>query len=151
MRSIPGAALAMLCAGATTAAAQQSAPPAERPAASPPAITVRHLHDAMINPASDAFFNVGSEAPKSDKDWAALRNNIVIMAESGALLQIGGRAKDRGVWVRMSREFREAGVRALKAAEAKDLDALMKVSDRIVYICEDCHEKYRDGGRSMHK
>jgi hypothetical protein len=33
----------------------------------------------------------------------------------------------------------------------RNLDLLMKIGDRVVYICEDCHEKYRDGGRSMHR
>ena len=109
-----------------------------------PVATVKQLHEAMITPSSDALFDVGREAPKDDKAWAALRNNAVILAESGNLLMLAGRAKDNGAWMKLSRELVDSGVVALKAAEAKNVDALLKAGDVIVPVCEKCHEVYRD-------
>jgi cytochrome c556 len=120
-------------------------------AAPKPAITVRHLHDAMIVPASDALFNVGREAPHDDKAWAALLNSAVVLAESGMLLQTGGRARDKGDWTKWSRALSDAGLVAVEAAQARKVEAVLHAGDELVTICEDCHEKYRDNGRSMHK
>jgi hypothetical protein len=114
-----------------------------------PVATIRQLHDAMITPASDAIFNIGLAAPKNDQEWLAVQNAAVTLTESGNLLMVGSRAKDRGRWMRMSRAMVDAGALALKAAEARNVGALMEASDRIVLACETCHEPYRDGGRKM--
>jgi hypothetical protein len=111
--------------------------------------TIRQLHDAMITPASDAIFHVGLAAPGNDQEWIALQHAAVTLAESGNLLMLGTRAKDRGRWMRMSRALVDASALALEAADAKNLDHLMDASDRIVLACETCHEPYRDDGRRM--
>jgi hypothetical protein len=111
--------------------------------------TIRQLHDAMITPASDTIFNVGIAAPKTDQEWATMQSAAVMLAESGNLLMIGARAKDRRGWMKMSRAMVDAAALALKAAQARDITALMEASDRIVLVCETCHEPYRDQGRKM--
>ena len=83
-----------------------------------PVATVKQLHEAMITPSSDALFDVGREAPKDEKGWAALRNNALILAESGNLLMLAGRAKDNGAWIKLPRELVDGGAAALKAVEA---------------------------------
>ena len=135
------AALGVLVVAATTAA--QS--PTIKPVAS-----VGQLHDAMINPSSDAIFDVGRSAPETDAAWTAVRNAAVILAESSNLLMLEGRAPDdTGPWMEMSRDMLDAAVMALSAAEAEDLDGVMEAGGRIVEVCEACHEPYRDGGRKM--
>ena len=114
-----------------------------------PIASIRQLHDAMITPASDAIFNVGVAAPRNDQEWLAVQNAAVTLTESGNLLMLGSRARDRGRWMRMSRSMVDAGALALKAAEARNLNALMDACDRIVLACETCHEPYRDGGHKM--
>jgi cytochrome c553 len=128
----------LLC---TVAAAQQ---PTIKPVA-----TIIQLHEAMISPASDAIFNAGQEPPKDEKAWLAVRNNALILAEAGNLLMLGGRAKDQGGWMKMSRAMVDAAATAAKAAEAKNVDAIMAAGDRIVSTCESCHQVYRDKGRRM--
>jgi cytochrome c556 len=51
--------------------------------------------------------------------------------------------------MKMSRAMVDAAALALKAAQARDVTALMDASDRIVLVCETCHEPYRDQGRKM--
>ncbi len=110
-----------------------------------PVASVLQLHEAMITPSSDTLFNVGREAPKDDQAWTAVRNSALILAESGNLLMLGSRAKDEGAWMTMSQAMIDAAVAALKAAEAKDVDAVLEAGDGIVYACMNCHEPYRDG------
>lgn len=111
--------------------------------------TVRELHDAMTIPASDAVFNTGREAPRTEQQWAAVRNAAIQLTESGNLLMIGSRVKDTGAWMKLSRDLVDAGEVALRAAEAKNMDALSDAGDRILLVCETCHKTYRDKGRRM--
>ena len=113
--------------------------------------TVSQLHDAIISPASDAIFRVGSQAPTTDQEWQALRNSAVMLAEAGNLLMIGRRARDQRAWVKLSRGLTDAGAAALKAAMSKDLEAVNRASDQLIDVCESCHTPYRDGGRTMPK
>ena len=121
---------------------------AQRPGIKPIA-TIMQLHEAMISPASDAIFDVGRDAPKDDRAWDAVRNNTVILAESANMLMVDGRAKDKGDWMKFSAALADAAAAALKAAQSKNLDALLEAGDQIVPVCEACHEPYRDGGRKM--
>ena len=114
-----------------------------------PVATVGQLHDAMINPSSDAIFEVGRAAPTNDAEWTDVRNAAVILAEASNLLMLQGRAVDNGLWMEMSREMLDAAVVALKATESQDLEQLMEAGGLIVTVCEACHEPYRDGGRKM--
>lgn len=111
-----------------------------------PVVNVKQLMTAMVVPSSDAIFDVAKEAPKDNKDWAAIRNQIVILAESGNLLMIGERAADRTTWMKMSLALVDAGMVALKAAEAKNVDALIETADQVMAACEACHDQYLDKG-----
>ena len=113
--------------------------------------TVKQLHEAIIGPASDAVFQVGSRAPATEQEWQALRNSAAMLAEAGNLLMIGPRARDRGAWRRLSRGLADAGASALKAATAKDVEAVSRAGDQIIDVCENCHTPYRDGGRGMRR
>ena len=112
-----------------------------------PVASVTQLMRAMVIPASNALFNVAREAPEGDSDWEAVQNNAVILAESGNLLLIGNRAKDQ-VWTKTSQAMVDAGAAALKAAEAKDVDAVIEVGNRIVDACETCHDTHWDRSRN---
>ena len=114
-----------------------------------PVASVGQLHDAMINPSSDAIFDVGRSAPETEAEWTAVRNAAVILAESSNLLMLEGRAADNGPWMEMSREMLDAAAMALSAAETGELDGVVEAGGRIVEACEACHEPYRDGGRKM--
>ena len=133
----------MLCVPVASASAQRSTG-GVRPLAS-----VRQLHEIMITPASDAVFRATSDAPSNDKGWVDARNQALVLAESGNLLMLGGRARDNAGWMRMSRAFVDASATAASAAEKKDAGALAGAGDMITTACEACHRPYRDGGRQM--
>lgn len=83
---------------------------------------------------------MGDDPPKDDQAWVTLRNNAVILAESGNLLMM--RPKDNGDWMKYSRMLVDAGAFAVKAAEAKDLSKFDEVADQATRACETCHDQY---------
>jgi cytochrome c553 len=108
-----------------------------------PVGTTLQLMKAMVIPSSDIIFKISNDAPKNDKDWAVIQNNALLLAESGNLLMMSGRAKDNGEWMKDSRALVDAGSAAFKAANAKDINALGDISDDILTTCETCHKKYK--------
>ena len=89
----------------------------------------------IASPASIAAATVLSEESASVADKAA---SIELTPE-----EIERRvASNRGAWLRQAQELVDAAVQALKAAEAKDVDALLDSGDAIDAACEHCHLKY---------
>ncbi len=127
---------ALLLSLSNTASAQQST--------LKPVATVNQLMKAFIIPSSDALFQVAMEAPQDDEAWTAVQNSALMLAESGNLLMIGDRAKDQGDWIKAAQALTEAGTVAFKAAEAKNVDALIEAGDQVYATCEGCHQQYLD-------
>ena len=130
----------LLCAAGVSAQA-----PAHRTVSSAyrPVANDLQMMEAFIIPASNAIFDVGANAPKSDKEWTAVRNNALILAEAGNLLHLRQRAGDNGDWKKFSALLTDAGRAAVKAVDAKDADKLSgDVSDQLLNSCETCHAKY---------
>jgi hypothetical protein len=104
---------------------------------------IMDLMSAMIIPASESLFTANDNPTKSDADWQTLERNALILAESGNLLMISGRAKDRGEWMKLSRNLVNAATAAYKAAKSKDLAKLGDIGDDQIYpICDSCHKAY---------
>jgi hypothetical protein len=98
--------------------------------------------------------NVRENAPKTDEEWTNVANNAVMLTEAGNLLMMSGRtrekagpirARDRADWMMRSRELVEAGTIALKAANARNAEALLDAGERIDEACDGCHERYMEG------
>lgn len=126
------------CAGAQQQPAQQAPPqPAFQPVG-----TVMQIMEAVVIPSSNVVWNVSAEAPKTDEEWATVRNNALTLAEAGNLLMIGGRAKDQDAWMKAAQALIAAGTTAFHAAEARDVDAVTTAGDDIYNSCEGCHMQY---------
>lgn len=117
-----------------------------------PIAGVKLLMVSVVDPAADVVWDsVGTIVtleetqeirPQSDEEWAAVRNSAVVLAESGNLLMMERRAMDTGDWRRWSLALVDAGEAALKAAEAKDAEAVFAVGEQVYMACLGCHEKY---------
>jgi hypothetical protein len=124
------------------ASAAKPAAPAAVPGPTPVG-GVMDIMSAMTIPASEAIFAAGGDPPNNDMEWLTLQHNALILAESGNLLMIAGRAKDKGEWMTRARAMVNAGNAAYKAAQAKDLAKLGNIGDEQIYpICEACHKTY---------
>ena len=100
-----------------------SQPPSLPPTQFQPVGTMRELMIDIIYPTSDAIFYVDREPPKNQHDWDVLRGQALMLAESGNLLMMDGRARDQKNWITESKMLIDLGAKAFKAAQAKDLDA----------------------------
>jgi hypothetical protein len=108
--------------------------------------------NAVLEPAADVYWDavgtildehgVWEFAPSTPEEWTAVRNAAYVIAESGNLLMMEGRAKDRGPWMAMSRAMVEAGRQALLAAETEDEAAVFDAGAEVYYVCSACHVQY---------
>ena len=108
-----------------------------------PVGNVSQLMISIIYPTSDAIFYIDRAAPKTDADWNVLRNQALMLAESGNLLMMPSRARDQGDWIKDSKMLVDVGAAAYKAAQAKDIEAIRALNDQLYESCLVCHEQYR--------
>lgn len=120
--------------------------------------SVQQIMATLIDPHADAVWaSVGTiidergteeRRPRTDAEWNAVAASALALAESGNLLMLEGRAKDRDAWLRMSRALVDAGETAWKAAEARDVQALMDAGEGVTIACDTCHGLYWKAGGS---
>ncbi len=117
-----------------------------------PVTTVRELMSSVVEPASELYWDaVGtvddstgstSYGPETPAEWTAVRNNALVVAESGNLLMMDPRARDRDQWMVLSRAMVAAGKEAAAAATAQDTAAVFSAGAALYETCTRCHEKY---------
>lgn len=84
--------------------------------------------------------------------WEAVENSALAVSETATLLMVPGRSCengrpapiDREDYQRFARQLADAGLAAYKAAQSKNLDAMIDVSGTVSDACAACHEVYRD-------
>lgn len=123
------------------------APPPYRPVAD-----LKQLMASVVEPAADHYWDAvgwivdeqGTTAfePLTTEDWEAVTYNAFVIAESGNLMMMSPRAKDAGEWMTFSRALTEVGERAIRAAEARDSQAVFDVGAEIYDACTNCHATY---------
>ena len=106
-------------------------------------------------------------APRTDEEWTNVRRRAIQLVEATNLLQVPGRHvarpgeksenpgielgpeeietvinQDRAAWIKFAHGLHDAVVPALKAIEAKNVQALSDAGEQIDTACENCHLKY---------
>src|ERR1700694_1892548 len=84
--------------------------------------------------------------------WQAIENAALALAESANLLLIPGRVCSNGApapmkdpaWATFVQELRDAGMKAYQAAQAKDQDKMIDLSETLSAACAGCHRRWRD-------
>jgi cytochrome c556 len=84
--------------------------------------------------------------------WKAVENAAIALSETANLIMIPGRLcqngrpvpLDRADFQKFAQGLADAGQAALKAAQSKNLDAMVEVSGTVSDACAACHEVYRD-------
>jgi len=174
-----GPTLALVAVSACAAAACRagSVEAARSQPAYEPTATIKDLMDAIVDPSADVVWNsvattVGStgtddKVPRSDEEWAEVRQGAIRLVEASNLLLIPGRhvarpgeksetpgvelepeqmeallTQDRNAWNSRVSEFHTASLEALGAIDAKDSAKLFEVGDRLDAACESCHRQY---------
>jgi hypothetical protein len=150
--------------------APAAAPAAAAVPAPQPYATLAQMMRGIPFPASNIIFDTQSEDPGVQKKptegaqgatasfssvyggWQAVENNALAISETANLLLIPGRMCENGRPAPLDREdyrkfvagLAEAGRAAYKAAQSKNLDAMVEVSGTVSDACAACHEVYRD-------
>ena len=175
------AGLAMLVTGCHQAAAPKPPAAAESPApALPrPQASLIELMSGVVAPTADLIWGaVGStEGPKgpvemkptTDKDWAELRQRVMLLAEAANLLAVPGRhvllpgqklanpagpgdlkpeeaeARIKAEWpafLAFAQTLQNAALATVKTVDARDLDAFTEAGGAIDEACEQCHKRF---------
>lgn len=127
------------------------------PAAPPPppyqaVATTKELMQAAIDPAADEIWDsVGTvmtkegtfeKFPTTDDEWAHVRNNAIVLAESGNLLMMGSRSGGSDEWMKIAQNLVAQSKFAIAAVDAKDKEKLFTVGGDIYDACTACHSKF---------
>ena len=108
------------------------------------------LHEwmkAVIDPAANAFWAAGNDAPEGETAaaaalrWTAAAAAAVTLETEGRKLAALPFALG-GDWDRYAKVMVEAAVDGRKAAEARDTEAAFEAGGRLYEACEGCHAKY---------
>jgi hypothetical protein len=167
-------ALSLAVALAAAGCSAPSPGPAEAPAAADAGPTTKpysnlaQLMRGIPFPASNLIFDTQQADPAKAKEagaagataafsgvyggWQAVENAAITLSETANLIMIPGRLCENGRPVPLDQaEFKkaaqgliDAGQATLKAAQSKNLDAMVEVSGTVADACAACHEKYRD-------
>ena len=103
-------------------------------------------------PAEGAGANASAQFSGVYGGWQAVENAALALQETANLLKVPGRMCENGrpapidqadfqMW---TQGLADAGAAAYKAAQSKNLDAMIDVSGTVSDACAACHEKYRD-------
>jgi len=131
--------------------------------------TLNQVMRGILFPNSNVIFAAQGDDPAAiaqDKDpslstdplksiyggWAAVEDSGFALAEAANLLMIPGRVCSNGKpapvgnadWAKFVAGLRDAGMEAVKAAQAKSQDAVLDVSDKVTTACSACHDVYRE-------
>ena len=141
-----------MLAAAALAASACSNDNAPAPAPFTPIVNTGVLMESFIEPSADVIWaSVGTIVtaageehirPKTEEEWTTVRNAAVAVSEAGNLLMMEPRARDADEWMRLSKAMVDTGAEAIKAAEAKDPDAMFEAGAQIYSVCSNCHAKY---------
>jgi len=116
---------------------------------------VKHIMQWVLDPAADAVWDSAGSiitaagtrelAPTTDEGWLAVEHRAAVIAASGNLLLMPGRAVDDEGWRNISQGLVDAGLLAQAAAKSQDSDALFDAGGQIYRICKACHSVYVQG------
>jgi hypothetical protein len=117
---------------------------AQAPAQGQAVGTMPEIMVSMVHPAANAILLAAARGgPQNEKEWVAVKNSAVLLAESGNVLMMRGHARDQGEWLKDAQLLVDAGSAAADAARSKDTAALVTVGASITATCTTCHKQYR--------
>jgi hypothetical protein len=168
-------ALTLLLLAAVVAAQPPSSKAAQAPPSKKPVGTLAQVMRGIYFPNANLIFDVqqkdpnappkktadGSSGPTTTETfagiytgWQVVENAAIALAEAADLIMTPGRLCQNGKPVPVQRAdfakfaqgMREAGIAALNAAQTKNQDKTIEVTDKVAEACSNCHEVYRDTG-----
>ncbi len=116
---------------------------------------VKHIMQWVLDPAAFGVWKSAGTiitaagerelAPTTDEGWLAVEHSAAVVAASGNLLLMPGRAVDEQGWKNIAQGLVDAGLVAQVAAKNHDSDALFDAGGQIYRVCKACHSIYVRG------
>lgn len=113
---------------------------------------VKQIMASVIDPAADVVWDsvgtiitadgVEEIRPRDDEEWTQAAQAAWVVTEAANSLMIGNRPRDTGEWMRFAQELSDTGLRAARAAEAHDAEALFTAGSDVYLACTACHAGY---------
>jgi len=118
----------------------------------------KHIMQWVLDPAADHIWDSAGSiitaagtrelAPTTEEGWLSVQYGAAVVAATGNLLMMPGRAVDDKDWQKTSQALVDAGLLAQSAAKAHDADALFDAGSQIYRICKACHSAYIQGEKA---
>lgn len=158
MRPTPAVMLTMAIAASIAACAPTDNQATSSGASAEPVKTVREITlpvsinavmVALVDHASEPIWLDAYHPPATESGWRDAEHHAYQAAVSGKLIQLAGTGPNDANWVantdwiRMSDEMSNAGMDALAAVRARNIDQLTLAGDRLVASCEACHQAFK--------
>ena len=106
-----------------------------------PVATMKQLMVEIVYPASNELLLVVNRGgPSDEREWVAVRQSAMTLAESGNLLIMRNRAAG---WIADAKALITVGAAAYQAAQSKDRKALAGLVDSLDASCTTCHKQFR--------
>lgn len=115
-------------------------------------LTMQELMLHVLEPAADGLWSTAGWVedrdgyrelyPTTDEGWEHVVASAAMVAESGNLLTLPGRALDNDAWMIYSEGLTQAGFRAMAAAATRNKEDLFQAGADIYSVCSACHQAY---------
>ncbi|MEZ5937047.1 MAG: hypothetical protein R3C52_02370 [Hyphomonadaceae bacterium] len=119
-------------------------------------IPINSVMVSLVDFAADGIWRpAGQDEPMTDKQWLMAEKDAADLVASATLITTAGTGVNDAEWVkeadwlRWSTEMQQVALEAQSAVQAKDKERLRLVGDRLVEVCQTCHQKYKPGLPSM--
>jgi hypothetical protein len=121
------------------------------PPPSGPPVSINAIMVSLVDHASHALWDAEREGqrPATPADWERIAEHATQLAAAGTLITLPGTGANdvtltgQADWKKWSRAMSDAGMAALKATEAEDLDRLVAANGDLVESCESCHKAFK--------
>lgn len=115
-------------------------------------LTMQELMLYVLEPAADGLWSTAGWVedrdgyrelyPTTEEGWEHVVASAAMVAESGNLLTLPGRALDNDAWMIYSEGLTQAGFRAMAAAATRNKEDLFQAGADIYSVCSACHLAY---------
>ncbi len=148
----------LLLSVAVLAAGCQPAPVAQQEVVEPLslAVPINAVMVALVDFAADGVWRpAASEMGLSDEQWLLAEQDAINLIASTTLITTPGTGANDAQWVkdpdwrRWATEMRTVSLEAKAAVDSRDQERLGLVGDRLVELCQACHQKFKPGLPSM--
>lgn len=149
------AVVALTLAGCSAPKQEQTAAPAAAPAPTPPVVRLPvSLNAAMVRLVDHSAHDLWEieqtgKQPKTEDDWENVEHHATQVVLASATIRLEGTGVQDRAWVSdekwqaAAKAMSDAGVAALKAAEARNFESVVAANGQLTESCEACHKEFK--------